>query len=459
MTGSAQDAAGNDPATRGGHRADARATRLIATGRVGAAAGHRLPTNRPRKNPVATPRGCRCAWPMWPSSPARGAARAIAGAITCCSIRSSRWPKPASANPEDKPEPGAARPGTSVARRAHQFAGRIPHQRAARAIGRRAARLGRRAGGRVPVARRFRGFEQTGLPGDALGWPSIAAGFRGWRRAKLARWPSGLTRTTATPICGWRSASSFSIHWCHARTHDGQPVDDRVLGYPVRGTSTTSTTIDVCLVPDPRRRRLALEANGNIHATTTSTSGPATVYNQSESHYFARKLMEVDLGGIHVSPTETDSDTTSRLARGAHKFRRHPRAGGPGRQRGSFAACREESRGQPRSPPQDSGRRPAADRRRDRPPHRSGQPATSRARVGAAGTVGASAVGDRDGDFAPAAHDAFAIGHRRSVGRRLAPAASPRRQPGKSPGSSIAAEQFLRATPPQRPHGHCARVA
>ena len=91
------------------------------------------------------------------------------------------------------------------------------------------------------------------------------------------------------------------------------PVNDRVLGYPVRGTSTTLTTLDVRLVPDPRRLRLALEANGSIHATTTSTSGPATVYNQSESHYFARKLMEVDLGGIHVSPTETDSDTTLQL--------------------------------------------------------------------------------------------------------------------------------------------------
>jgi hypothetical protein len=90
-------------------------------------------------------------------------------------------------------------------------------------------------------------------------------------------------------------------------------VNDRVLGLPTRGSSSMSSTVDVRLVPDPNRLRLALEANGQIFSTTRTTSGPATLYSQSDSHYFARKLMEVDVGGVRTWPAETDSDTNSRL--------------------------------------------------------------------------------------------------------------------------------------------------
>jgi len=156
-------------------------------------------------------------------------------------------------------------------------------------------------------------FEQTGLPDDArrlaehrrrLSW--LASDEAG----KLAERVETHYRNANLRVAISEQFLDRLVPKTHAAS---MPVNDRVLGYPVKGTSTTSTTIDVRLVPDPRRLRLALEANGTIHATTTSTSGPATVFNQSESHYFARKMMEVDLGGIHVSPTETDSDTTSHL--------------------------------------------------------------------------------------------------------------------------------------------------
>jgi hypothetical protein len=156
-------------------------------------------------------------------------------------------------------------------------------------------------------------FEQTGLPSDAR---RLAE-----HRRRLSWLAKGEAGTLAERLdTNYRNAnlrvaiSERFLDRLVPKSHTAtMPVNDRVLGYPVRGTSTASTTLDVRLVPDPHRLRLALEANGKIDASTSSTSGPATVYNQSESHYFAQKMMEIDLGGIHAAPTETDSDTTSRL--------------------------------------------------------------------------------------------------------------------------------------------------
>lgn len=79
-------------------------------------------------------------------------------------------------------------------------------------------------------------------------------------------------------------------------------VRDTVLGMPVRGASLSSTDVAVRLIPDPRRVRMALEITGQVAALTHSNSGPATFYNDSESIYVARKPLELDLRGIHLSP-------------------------------------------------------------------------------------------------------------------------------------------------------------
>ena len=54
-----------------------------------------------------------------------------------------------------------------------------------------------------------------------------------------------------------------------------RPVDDRVLGRPVRGESLMATEVAVRMLPDPHRVRLALEVRGEIAAQTTADAGPA----------------------------------------------------------------------------------------------------------------------------------------------------------------------------------------
>ena len=66
------------------------------------------------------------------------------------------------------------------------------------------------------------------------------------------------------------------------------PVRDQILGHPTRGTSTTSTTVNVKLVPDGQRLRVELEASGQVLANMRSTSGPATLHTQSNSMYLAQ---------------------------------------------------------------------------------------------------------------------------------------------------------------------------
>ena len=91
-------------------------------------------------------------------------------------------------------------------------------------------------------------------------------------------------------------------------------VRDEFLGLPTRGTSVTSTAVDVKFVPDDRRLRVALEASGQILANTRSTSGPATLFTNSDSIFYARKVIDLDLHGIRTWPAESECiDSRTRL--------------------------------------------------------------------------------------------------------------------------------------------------
>lgn len=91
------------------------------------------------------------------------------------------------------------------------------------------------------------------------------------------------------------------------------PVRDTVLGVPVRGQSVTSSDLAIRLIPDPDRARLALEVTGEVAATTSSTAGPATFYNDSESVYAAQKQVEINKRGLRLMPAEVDVRHQTRL--------------------------------------------------------------------------------------------------------------------------------------------------
>ena len=116
------------------------------------------------------------------------------------------------------------------------------------------------------------------------------------------------------------------------------PVRDTVMGLPVRGQSLTSTDVALRLIPDPNRVRMALEVTGEVAAMTSSTSGPATFINDSDSLYAARKPFEIDQKGIKLLPAEVDVHHETRFARRSHRFRRHSADWHVCTERGPYAA-------------------------------------------------------------------------------------------------------------------------
>jgi len=91
------------------------------------------------------------------------------------------------------------------------------------------------------------------------------------------------------------------------------PVNDRIVGVPVRGQSLMASEVTVRMIPDSHHARLALEVNGEVASLTQSMAGPATFYSDSEASYVARKPIEISLRGIRVWPTVVSVDNRSQL--------------------------------------------------------------------------------------------------------------------------------------------------
>jgi hypothetical protein len=91
-------------------------------------------------------------------------------------------------------------------------------------------------------------------------------------------------------------------------------VDDVVTGVPVQGWQRTATRMHVRLLPDRTRIRLGLEAHGDVSSETSATSGPATIYNDGQTRYLARKLLVLDGRRLHAWPAVSEADNETVLS-------------------------------------------------------------------------------------------------------------------------------------------------
>lgn len=97
------------------------------------------------------------------------------------------------------------------------------------------------------------------------------------------------------------------------RKPEYQWVRDTVMGHPVRGRSLTSANVNLALIPDPKRLRAALNVDGHVDASTSSTAGPATFFSDSQSAYQAKKTLELTPSGIEFQPAEVEVDNQMQL--------------------------------------------------------------------------------------------------------------------------------------------------
>ncbi|MBN2023667.1 MAG: hypothetical protein JW809_12850 [Pirellulales bacterium] len=177
--------------------------------------------------------------------------------------------------------------------------------------------LGRAAAGPLDRARLLacvEQFERTRLPSDAqrLAEEGLWLGLgEGEIHQKVSRRLGTHYRNANIRIA---LSESLLNRFMPEQPVERAPVRDVVLGRPVRGESLTETNVAVRLIPDPRRLRLALEITGDVAALTSSTSGPATFHNASQSHYIARKPVEITTAGLVLGPAEVEQvDNVTRL--------------------------------------------------------------------------------------------------------------------------------------------------
>ena len=93
-----------------------------------------------------------------------------------------------------------------------------------------------------------------------------------------------------------------------------EPVRDTIQGAHVEGQSETSTRLRLVLLPDRFRWRLGLEAKGEVASSTSSTSGPATFFQDGAAFYRARKLMTIDRQSIRMHSAEAEAAAQTQLS-------------------------------------------------------------------------------------------------------------------------------------------------
>jgi hypothetical protein len=149
-------------------------------------------------------------------------------------------------------------------------------------------------------------YERTGLPSDArqlaLDCQHLAVSPVEERRRLAERvdwhYRNGNVRIAITEELLNKLIPDRSLEYA--------PVQDTVLGNPVRGESVTDSHVAICMLSNPERVRFALEVTGSISSLTTTDAGPARFHNDNVAYYVARKPLEIDMNGISVWPVEVD---------------------------------------------------------------------------------------------------------------------------------------------------------
>ena len=156
-------------------------------------------------------------------------------------------------------------------------------------------------------------YEQTGLQSDAKRLAADRLGLElaaGDTRRRLAERIDARYRNANLRIAVTEQLVNRLVP---QRDPEYAKVHDTVQGVPVRGNSVTLSRVSMQLVPDQYHVKMALQVAGEVSSRTASTSGPATFFNNGWVEYLARKPLQVDLDGVHLSPTEVDVLSNTRL--------------------------------------------------------------------------------------------------------------------------------------------------
>jgi hypothetical protein len=92
------------------------------------------------------------------------------------------------------------------------------------------------------------------------------------------------------------------------------PVQDFVLGRPVRGRSTVEQSTAVRLVPHPGEIRLELVVNGEVASRTVTSSGPVSIHSRGQATFNVFKPIVVTPAGLSFAPARGTASSRAQLA-------------------------------------------------------------------------------------------------------------------------------------------------
>jgi hypothetical protein len=156
-------------------------------------------------------------------------------------------------------------------------------------------------------------FEESGSPRDAVDLARGVQQIAEWSGPVAVETQSWLNANYRNPNLRMAVTAELFNRLVPRQDPIEAPVRDRILGVPTRGWSRTTADLGIRLVPDSRRVRLALEVQGQVRARTTSRSGPATFYSNSDAEYLASKEIIVGLAGLHTQPAQADASNSPQL--------------------------------------------------------------------------------------------------------------------------------------------------
>mgnify|MGYP001175902721 CR=1 FL=1 len=110
-----------------------------------------------------------------------------------------------------------------------------------------------------------------------------------------------------------RIAQDFINRMIPSETQTSAPIEDKVLGALVEGTSDTTSRLKVQLLEDDGRWVIGLDAQGEIESRTTSTKGAAVFENEASASYQANKKIMISPSGIEFGETLADVQSESKL--------------------------------------------------------------------------------------------------------------------------------------------------
>jgi len=92
------------------------------------------------------------------------------------------------------------------------------------------------------------------------------------------------------------------------------PVQDFVLGRPVRGRSTVEQSTAVRFVPHPGEIRLELVVNGEVASRTVTSSGPVSIHSRGQATFNVFKPIVLTPEGLAFTPARGTASSRAQLA-------------------------------------------------------------------------------------------------------------------------------------------------